>query len=185
MLIKYLEEGKILEKYLFPASIISRIKKIKNMEYIDYESINTYLNIDDNYKDVVVLNSNLENELLSDYEEGINLLEFLMSVYIKMCRMFTYDPSYLTNKLGKTASKHSDINNLQTISLTNNRIVCYEFTCIFAYILRKFGINYKIHQRGNEYGRNHSYLTFRYKEYIIKVDAVLSVFESELTSVKC
>ena len=183
-LIKYLEEGKILEKYLFPDSIISRIKKIKNMEYVDYESINTYLNIDDNYKDDVVLNSNLENELLSDYEEGINLLEFLMSVYIKMCRMFTYDPFYLTNKLGKSALKHSDISNLQTISLTNNRIVCYEFTCIFAYILRKFGINYKIHQRGNEYGRNHSYLTFRYKEYIIKVDAVLSVFESDLTSVK-
>ena len=99
--------------------------------------------------------------------------------------MFTYDSNfYINNQSGSIAAIHANINNLSLINKTNNKIVCYEFTSIFAYFLRKMNINYRIHQKTSEYGRCHSYLTFRYKEYLIKVDAVLAIMESDLTNAK-
>ena len=154
------------------------------MEYFDYESINTYLETID-YNKNISINSDLLKELTLDLNKYDNFLEFLMHVYIKMCKMFTYDASfYANNQRGEIALKHSDINNLVKINKENNKIVCYEFTGIFAYILKKFHVNYQIHQVNNKYGKCHNYLSFRYHQYIVKVDAVLAIMESDLTGAK-
>ena len=183
-LITYLKEKEILHKYLFPPSVLTRIKKIIDMEYFDYESVNTYLETID-YNSNTNINSQLLKELTLDIDKYDNFLEFLMYVYIHMCKIFTYDASfYANNQRGEIALKHSDINNLVKISKENNKIVCYEFTSIFAFILKKYHINYQIHQVNNKYGKCHNYLSFRYHKYIIKVDAVLSIMESDLTGVK-
>ena len=184
-LMKYLKSNDLLRKYLFSKVVLNRISKIKNMEYLDYESINTYLETCDLYINKIKLDEELENELLSDYNPDNLTIEYIIKIYIKMCKMFTYDSNfYINNQSGNIAAIHANINNLSLINKTNNKIVCYEFTSIFAYILRKLNINYKIHQKTSEYGRCHSYLTFRYKEYLIKVDAVLAIMESDLTNAK-
>lgn len=184
-LMKYLKFNDLLRKYLFSPLTLNRIKKIKNMEYLDYESINTYLETSDLYINKIKLDEELEKDLLNKIDFNNINIEDIIKIYIKMCKMFTYDSNfYINNQIGNKSSIHANISNLSLINKTNNKIVCYEFTSIFSYILRKLNINYKIHQKTSEYGMCHNYLTFRYKEYLIKVDAVLAIMESDLTNAK-
>ena len=61
-----------------------------------------------------------------------------------MCKLLTYDEEfYAVNQKGPLTEKHETIDNLAKISRSNNKVVCYEFNAIYAYMLKKIGINYK------------------------------------------
>ena len=184
-LVNYLESNLVLSKHLFPSHLRKRLKKIKNMEYIDYENINQILKTTDPYLDKIKLNPNLELEILKDKDKYDNVLDFIIQTYIKLCHLFTYDPIYYTGlSFDLQALRHEDISYLEKINKDNHEIVCYEFISIFAYFLNKLGIHYQIKQHTETYGSSHNYLIFKYQDFIIKVDAVVSVMESDLTNVK-
>ena len=184
-LAKYIEEKQVLSKYLFPKDVRDRFLNIKDMKYIDFENLNQVLKTEDPNLKYVKLDKDLEMELLTDKDKYENILDFIIQTYLKMCRFFTYDYIYYTGlSFDERASRHLNIKYLETINKNNHDIVCYEFISIFGYILNKIGIDYYINPKIDTYGYTHNYIVFKYKQFLIKVDAVVSVMESDLTNVK-
>ena len=136
-------------------------------------------------KDKVKVNERFHDYIMSDME-GLSLLEKSIYIYIKMCKSFTYDEEfYASGQTGLPTLKHRDINNIEKIDLTNNKIVCYEFNAIYAKFLSELGINYiSITRGGNEYGTGHAYLTYRIGKYLINADSVESIIRGDLFQAK-
>ena len=184
-LTKFIVDEHILDNYVMNEDIIERISKLICNEVIDVESLNQITKTIDKEKDKVKVNERFHDYIMSDME-GLSLLEKSIYIYIKMCKSFTYDEEfYASGQTGLPTLKHRDINNIEKIDLTNNKIVCYEFNAIYAKFLSELGINYiSITRGGNEYGTGHAYLTYRIGKYLINADSVESIIRGDLFQAK-
>ena len=184
-LTKFIVDEHILDNYVMNEDMIDRISKLICNEVIDVESLNQITKTIDKEKDKVKVNERFHDYIMSDME-GLSLLEKSIYIYIKMCKSFTYDEEfYASGQTGLPTLKHRDINNIEKIDLTNNKIVCYEFNAIYAKFLSELGINYiSITRGGNEYGTGHAYLTYRIGKYLINADSVESIIRGDLFQAK-
>lgn len=184
-LTKFIVDEHILDNYVMSEDMIDRISKLICNEVIDVESLNQITKTIDKEKDKVKVNERFHDYIMSDME-GLSLLEKSIYIYIKMCKSFTYDEEfYASGQTGLPTLKHRDINNIEKIDLTNNKIVCYEFNAIYAKFLSELGINYiSITRGGNEYGTGHAYLTYRIGKYLINADSVESIIRGDLFQAK-
>lgn len=184
-LTKFIVDEHILDNYAMNEDMIDRISKLICNEVIDVESLNQITKTIDKEKDKVKVNERFHDYIMSDME-GLSLLEKSIYIYIKMCKSFTYDEEfYASGQTGLPTLKHRDINNIEKIDLTNNKIVCYEFNAIYAKFLSELGINYiSITRGGNEYGTGHAYLTYRIGKYLINADSVESIIRGDLFQAK-
>ena len=181
-LINYLESNHYLEDYVFPKDIIKRYLDLKDMQIIDYESINKFQETEDPYLKDVKINPELEKLLFNKIEP--DKLKFIINTYLKLCKIFTYDDFYYIDPLSDDGMKHTKISYLESINEDNNKIVCFEFTAIFGYFLSKIKLPYKVIQNKSEYGYLHNYIVFRYEKFLICVDPISTILGSDLTTVK-
>ena len=198
---KYYEDNKIAENYLINEELKSRLKEIKSSEKIDVQMVNKYLDTNDSLLEQMKVNIELQDLILSDISPEFNDLEKAIYVYIKMCKVLTYDEEfYAVNQKGPLSEKHKTINNVANISLTNNKVVCYEFDAIYSYFLNKLGINYKhfvgtIDGNGkqgeqefddefNRYSEGHTFLKYRCGKHLVKADSVTSILQGDIMQAK-
>ena len=198
---KYYEFNKIDENYLLNEDLKSRLKEIKSSEKVDVQMINKYLDTNDSFLEQMKVNIELQDSILSDISPEFNDLEKAIYVYIKMCKLLTYDEEfYAVNQKGPLSEKHKTIGNIANISLTNNKVVCYEFDAIYSYLLNKLGINYKhfvgtLNGNGiqgedefddeyNRYSEGHTFLKYRCGKYIVKADSVTSILQGDIMQAK-
>lgn len=184
-LTKFIVDEHILDNYVMNEDMTERISKLICNEVIDVEALNQITKTVDKEKDKVKVNEHFHDYIMSDME-GLSLLEKSIYIYIKMCKSFTYDEEfYASGQTGLSTLKHKDINNIEKIDLTNNKVVCYEFNAIYAKFLSELGINYiSITRGGNEYGTGHAYLTYRTGKYLINADSVESIIRGDLFQAK-
>lgn len=198
---KYYEDNKIAENYLINEELKSRLKEIKSSEKVDVQMVNKYLDTNDSLLEQMKVNIELQDLILSDISPEFNDLEKAIYVYIKMCKVLTYDEEfYAVNQKGPLSEKHKTINNVANISLTNNKVVCYEFDAIYSYFLNKLGINYKhfvgtIDGNGkqgeeefddeyNRYSEGHTFLKYRCGKHLVKADSVTSILQGDIMQAK-
>ena len=177
---KYFEDNKITENYLVNDDLKNRLKEIKSSEKVNVE---------------------LQDLILSDISPEFNDLEKAIYIYIKMCKVLTYDEEfYAVNQKGPLSEKHKTIDNVSNISLTNNKVVCYEFDAIYSYFLNKLGINYKhfvgivdgngkqgeqeFDDEFNRYSEGHTFLKYRCGKYLVKADSVTSILQGDIMQAK-
>ena len=179
-LVSYFKEYNLFSKYVFSDLIKKRFVNILQFKNVDFESINKYLVTKDNLLSKIQLSSDINTILNKKYDD--NLLKNIIKCYINLCSNLNYDEVYYIDAFNKEGLKHHDYKYLSQITNKNNKIVCFEFTSIFGYFLNNLGIKYEI-LGSNDYGI-HSFLIFRLDKYIIKVEAIKSVFENDLTNVR-
>lgn len=198
---KYYEDNKIDENYLVNEELKIRLKEIRSSEKVDVQMLNKYLDTNDSLLEQIKVDIELQDLILDDISTEFNDLEKAIYIYIKMCKVLTYDEEfYAVNQKGPLSEKHKTIDNVANISLTNNKVVCYEFDAIYSYFLNKLGINYKhfvgtvdgngklgeeeFNDEFDRYSERHTFLKYRCGKYLIKADSVTSILQGDIMQAK-
>ncbi len=183
-LCSFFKENEIIYKYELPDKFKKRYEEIENYKKIDFESTNKNYDNNELNKEIII-NKELKNAILKNIPSNFNNLEKAIYIYIIMCKTLTYDEEYLVS-FKNSIDKHKNIGYINTISPTNNKVVCYEFNLIYAKFLEELGIKYSILYKGNKrsYKDTHTSLIFNYNKYLINVDSVTSVFNGDYFKAK-
>ena len=185
---KFFKENKLIENFLIPNPIIERFRLIASCEKIDLQAINKHLTTPDTLYQNIQIDSNLEKAILSGMPENATDLEKAIYIYIKMCKLLTYDEEYfVVNQRGIATAKHRSLDYVSSITLTNNKAVCFEFNIIYAKLLNQLGIHFKSNYNGmidEAYGESHVNLEFRADKFLVTADSVTVILQGDMTYAK-
>ena len=185
---KFFRENKVLEEYLMPDIITNRYRDIRSLQKIDLQALNKHLTTTDTKYQNVKLDSNLEHEIISGIPENATDLEKAIYIYIKMCKLLTYDEEYFAvNQKGIATEKHKSTNYVSSITLENNKVVCFEFNLIYSKLLNQLGIHFSSDYKnmlGEAYGDGHANLEFRSDKFLVSADSVTSILQGDIMQAK-
>lgn len=177
----------LMDNFIFPENIEKRITDIVNYEILDFESQNTYLSDENSLTSKTNLNPELIEAITKDIPANYSTLEKAIFIYIKMCKILSYNDEFFAAKQrGLAAEKHRMIDYIETISPQFPEVVCYEFNAIYAKMLHSLGINFQreCFSWKNKYGDGHENLSFRVGKYIIEADSSRHILAGDLFNAK-
>lgn len=177
----------LMDNFIFPENIEKRITDIVNYEILDFESQNTYLSDENSLTSKTNLNPELIEAITKDIPANYSTLEKAIFIYIKMCKILSYNDEFFAAKQrGLAAEKHRMIDYIETISPQFPEVVCYEFNAIYAKMLHSLGINFQreCFSWKNKYGDGHENLSFRVGKYIIEADSSRHILTGDLFNAK-
>ena len=185
---KFFRENKALEEYLMPDIVASRYRDIGSLQKIDLQAINKHLTTTDTKYQSIKIDSNLEHEIISGLPENTTDLEKAIYIYIKMCKLLTYDEEYYAvNQKGVATEKHKSTDYVSSITLENNKVVCFEFNLIYSKLLNQLGIHFSSDYKnmvGEAYGAGHANLEFRTDKFLVIADSVTSILQGDIMQAK-
>lgn len=184
---KYLIKSGVFTDYIVPERIENRFNQIIKFEKIDIEAINRINKIKDDNVERVIVNEKLKQAILSGLPQNVSQLERAIYIYIKMCKILSYDEEfYAAKQMGDIARKHENVENIRNITPENNRVVCYEFNAIYGKLLETLGIKFETFSQGlvNNFGGGHTDLKFRCGKFLINADAVTSILHGDMVKAK-
>lgn len=185
---KYFKENNVFNDFIIPINIKKRFDDIRSFQKIDWQAINKYLKTEDSKFKNVQLDPELRNAIFSGIPEDSTQLEKAIYIYIKMCKLLTYDEEYYAvNQKGPATLKHKDVNYVSNINLTNNRVVCFEFNLIYSKLLDELGIKFRSDYKnmaGEAYGFGHANLEFRSGKFLVGADSVTSILQGDIARSK-
>lgn len=184
----YFSNNNILDEYNLPNHVIKNYQGIADFTAIDLQAINMYLETKDTLHKKINIEKSLREKILDGLPLDATPLEKAIYIYIKMCKILTYDEEYYAvNQKGNPTLKHQDINFISQITPENNEVVCYEFNLILAKFLSELGVNFQCDYDtfiGEAYGYGHANLEFRYDKFLVKADSVTSILQGDLVFAK-
>lgn len=184
---RFIIREKLMDNFIFPENIEKRITDIVNYEILDFESQNTYLSDENSLTSKTNLNPELIEAITKDIPANYSTLEKAIYIYIKMCKILSYNDEFFAAKQrGLAAEKHRMIDYIETISPQFPEVVCYEFNAIYAKMLHSLGINFQreCFNWKNKYGDGHENLSFRVGKYIIEADSSRQILTGDLFNAK-
>lgn len=187
MVRKFIIRENLKDNFILPELIEERINEIVNYEIYDFESQNTYLSDENSLTSKTNLNPELTKALTESIPENYTLLEQAIYIYIKMCKILSYNDEFFAAKQrGLAAEKHQMIDYIETITPRFPEVVCYEFNVIYAKMLHSLGINFQreCFSWKNKYGDGHENLSFRVGKYIIEADSSRQILTGDLFNAK-
>lgn len=184
---RFIIREELMDNFIFPKNIEKRITDIVNYEILDFESQNTYLSDENSLTSKTNLNPELIEAITKDIPANYSTLEKAIFIYIKMCKILSYNDEFFAAKQrGLAAEKHRMIDYIETISPQFPEVVCYEFNAIYAKMLHSLGINFQreCFSWKNKYGDGHENLSFRVGKYIIEADSSRKILTGDLFNAK-
>jgi len=186
--VKFYRMYELDKNYILSEQIKWRYHQISVFQPIDIFALNKLTRTKDVKFKYANLNNDLKSKILDGIDEYENLLEKAIFIYIKMCRIFSYDEEfYVQNQKGKPAERHKNINYISKLSHDNKKIVCYEFNLIYSKLLDELGLHFEsnyIGMIGETYGMGHANLQFRCGKFIVGADSVTTILEGDIASAK-
>ena len=185
---KFLRENNIIDNYELPDNYVKRHNSLYSMQVIDLEAINKYVvTTDVKYKEIKI-DSDLEKVIMDGFPYDASELEMAIYIYIKMCKVLTYDEEYYAvNQMGVATEKHRSTSHIASITPQNNQVVCFEFNIIYAKFLNMLGINFTsnyVSCIGEDYGYGHANLDFRCGKFLVNADSVTSILQGDIANSK-
>lgn len=185
---KFLRENNAFDNYELPVNFIERHNSLYSMQIIDLEAINKFVYTTDvKYKEIEI-NSDLEKAIMEGFPYDASELEMAIYIYIKMCKVLTYDEEYYAvNQMGVAIEKHRSTSHIASITPQNNQVVCFEFNIIYAKFLNMLGINFASNYKysvGEAYGDGHANLDFRCGKFLVNADSVTSILQGDIANAK-
>lgn len=185
---KFLRENNIIDNYELPDGFVNRYSSIYSMQVIDLEAINKFVvTTDVKYKEIKI-DSDLEKVIMDGFPYDVSELEMAIYIYIKMCKVLTYDEEYyVVMQKGVAAEKHKSTSHIASITPQNNQVVCFEFNIIYAKFLNMLGINFTsnyVSCIGEDYGYGHANLDFRCGKFLVNADSVTSILHGDIANSK-
>ena len=105
-----------------------------------------------------------------------------------MCKLLTYDEEYYAvNQKGVATEKHKSTDYVSSITLENNKVVCFEFNLIYSKLLNQLGIHFSSDYKnmvGEAYGAGHANLEFRTDKFLVSADSVTSILQGDIMQAK-
>ena len=183
---EFINKNEILKRYQTTNSIYQRVEEISSYKHVDMEAINKMKIDDEDEHYEVSINDELKKEILNGLPKDENDLAKASYIYIKMCRLLTYDPEFFAaNQKGPSAKRHEDITNVGKITPASNEVVCYDFNSIYGTFLQELGIPISVDKGVHGiYGGSHASLSFRYDKFLINADSVVSILNGDLLNAK-
>lgn len=180
----FITVNKLKFRFRFDSATQRFLDKILSDYFANTVQFNKFLSTRDDNAGDFLLNDEFVHQILDDMPKKYNSIQKAIYVYIKLCKVLTYDPEfYANNQKGMIARKHEDITRLSTINASNNQIVCYEFAQIYGQFLSQLGINYEV-MGPISYGAAHSNILFRAGDFIVSADSVTSILGGDLYNAK-
>lgn len=185
---KCLGANHFFDRYSFPQNIINRYNDIHSLQKIDLQSLDKLLvTLDTKYKEVK-LDDRLKQEIIKGMPQEATDLEKAIYIYIKMCKVLTYDDEYYAvNQKGVATIKHKNVEYVSTITPENNKVVCFEFNLMYSKLLNDLGINFKSDYKNmfeDSYGEGHANLEFRCGKFLVQADSVTSILYGDMMQAK-
>ena len=182
---KFIKQNNIKYNYFLSEESKQFVQDILKDKYANTYHFNTLNQTNDQFLSDVVLNEDLKQYVYKDMPKDYTDLEKAIFAYIKLCKLLTYDPEfYANNQAGNIARLHEDITRLGSVSTKEPRVVCYEFTQLYAKFLYDMGMNYYIDRVFDDYGDGHVDVKFKAGEHIITADSVTSIIGGDLYNAK-
>mgnify|MGYP003292090056 CR=1 FL=1 len=185
---KFFRESKAMEEYVMSVNVINRYKDIGTLQKVDLQAINKHLTTTDTKYQNIQIDSILEQSILAGMPENATNLEKAIYIYIKMCKTLTYDEEYYAvNQKGIATEKHKSTDYVSTITLENNKVVCFEFNLIYSKLLNQLGIHFSSEYKGmvgEAYGEGHANLEFRSDKFLVSADSVTSILQGDIMQAK-
>lgn len=186
--LKFFTESRAIEEYIMPDNVVNRYKDIGSSQKIDLEAINKHFTTTDTKYQNIQIDSSLEQSILAGMPENATDLEKAIYIYIKMCKTLTYDEEYYAvNQKGVATKKHKSTDYVSTITLENNKVVCFEFNLIYSRLLNQLGIHFSSDYKGmvgESYGAGHANLEFRSGKFLVSADSVTSILQGDIMQSK-
>lgn len=186
-LIRFFRSNDIFNKYYIPENLYKRYRNLLDSRKIDFQSLNKINETHNINSKNIVLNIELENEVLKNIPKNLNKLEKAIYIYLKLCDLLTYDEEFFSlSSEGNINKKHENIKRLETISLENNKVICYEFNAIYSKLLERILVNYETNASYlGTFGGGHEDLTFKCGKYLVKADSTITtIIYSDIVNVK-
>lgn len=185
---KFFKENNAFEEYLMPDVVANRYRDIGSLQKIDLQAINKHLTTTDTKYQNIKIDSSLEHEIISGIPENTTDLEKAIYIYIKMCKLLTYDEEYYAvNQKGVATEKHKSTDYISSVTLENNKVVCFEFNLIYSKLLNQLGIHFSSNYKnmvGEAYGAGHANLEFRADKFLVSADSVTSILQGDIMQAK-
>jgi len=166
--------------------IDERIKKLSQDPTV--QLINQLYKSNDPSIEKIKINPKLREAIFKDKIKSHSPLENAIYIYIKMCKLLTYDEEFMaSNQTGPLATIHEDISHIYEITPEDNKVVCYEFSAIYSSLLKEIGIPSEIVKASNDYtkyGGEHTKVRFKDLGRIITVDSATSILFSDIFAAK-
>ncbi|MBP3461130.1 MAG: hypothetical protein J6K21_01805 [Bacilli bacterium] len=186
-LIKFFRSNNIFEKYYIPKEIKERYNELLESRKIDLQALNKINKTFNVNSEKIKLNSELETSIFKGISTDLNKLEKAIYIYLKLCDLLTYDEEFYTlNSEDNINNKHENIKKLESITLSNNSVICYEFNAIYSKFLDKIEVNYETNASYSDiFGGGHEDLTFKCGKYLVKADSTITIIlYSDIVNVK-
>ena len=184
--VMFLKQKKIINDYILQDNIKNRYEDLKTSKIVDIEAINEITETDNPYIDKIQLNQELEHAVLKDIPTKLTELEQAIFIYIKLCKILTYDDEYFAQGHNNINTRQqNDINYISSVTPKNPQVVCYVFNEIYAKLLSNIGIHHELN--GNifgKYGREHENLIFKSGKFLVIADSTDSILKGDLAYIK-
>lgn len=87
----------------------------------------------------IAIDENLRNKVLKDADAG-DILPAITEIYYRLCKIFCYDNEVFLSfndelRLAKKSQLHESLDFINKLSLSNNSVICYDFSMIFSKII--------------------------------------------------
>jgi hypothetical protein len=186
--LKYFLKNNVIYNYLVPSNVKKHYVELRSFEVIDFQAINTHLVTKDIKYQSIEIETGLKKEILSGMPPEVSDLEKAIYIYIKMCKLLTYDDEYYAvNQKGIATKKHKDPAYVSKITLENNKVVCFEFNLMYSKLLNDLGIKFCSDYKnmvGEVYGDGHANLEFRSDKFLVNADSVTSILKGDIMRAK-
>ncbi len=185
---QFFKENNVMRDYLTPDEVANNYAGIASFEKIDLEAINKFLITKDTKYKEIEINDDLRHAILEGLPSESSDLEKAIYIYIKMCKLLTYDEEYYAvNQKGVATEKHRTTDFISQITLDNNKVVCFEFNLIYSKLLNELGLNFNSEYKGmvgESYGDSHANLEFRADKFLVSADSVTSILLGDIMQAK-
>ena len=194
VVIKYfLDSNEYFDKPWCLDSVKDKKEKINNSEFVKKEIESVLNGIDNQRIDIFKnlesvehstnINEKLKEQLLKDMPQDFSQMEKSMYLYIKLCQVLSYDGDFV---LTNDPKEHSKVSNIQTYDGTNNKVVCYEFSYIYADLLKSIGVEHirENNADGEKFRNVHTYIDFLVDDMPIKADSTTTSDKGDLLNAK-
>ena len=180
----YFKSHDLINKLVLPRQVENIYYYIKSNKFIDIEALNKFLKRNENNN--ITINSELKAKILEGLPNNISKLEQAIYIYIKMCKLLSYDEEYFAvNQSNQLVNKHIHESHIINITPTNNHAVCFEFNLIYYKLINELGINHEIVTPGVfGYGFGHASLNFRCDKFLVSADSVTSILDGDMVRAK-
>lgn len=187
--VSFFRQNPIFNNYFINETVSNRYEELSKNKIIDIEAINQLNKTYNPNLPKIKIDPSLREKVLENMPTTLSPLEKAIYIYIKLCKILTYDDEvFATNNREdetKLTRQHQDIRRLNKITPDNSKIVCYEFNAIYGKLLEEIGVHHEIYEGFlGDYGEGHSNLIFRVGKQLIVADSVESMINGDLSNVK-